>query len=151
MSNRPVARRTRERILVAVVAALVMAFTAQLRRSEKLPSPDPMLTFVAAPPPPAPVPIRLPARMPLPKRIVDVAPAYPAAARAAGVEGVVVLEVVIDAKGGVQTARVLRSIPLLDQAAVDAVHQWRFAPTVLEGQAVSIVMTVTVNFALQRR
>jgi protein TonB len=47
--------------------------------------------------------------------------------------------------------RVLRSIPLLDQAAVDAVRQWKYTPTFLNGVAVPIVMTVTINFTLQGR
>ena len=61
----------------------------------------------------------------------------------------VILETVIDANGGVESVRVLRSVSLLDQAAVDAVKQWRFTPAMLNGQAVPVVMTVTVNFTLQ--
>lgn len=61
----------------------------------------------------------------------------------------VILEAVIDIQGNVRSARVLRSIPLLDQAAVDAVKQWRFTPTLLEGVAVPVLMTVTVNFTMQ--
>ena len=62
----------------------------------------------------------------------------------------VILEAVIDARGNVTTVKVLRSIQLLDQAAVDAVRQWRFTPTLLNGEPVPIVMTVTVDFKLQR-
>ena len=62
--------------------------------------------------------------------------------------GFVILEALIDEQGQVRDARVLRSIPLLDQAAVDAVRQWRFTPTVLNGQVIPIVMSVTVNFRL---
>jgi protein TonB len=62
---------------------------------------------------------------------------------------VVILEAVIDAQGRVESVRVLRSIALLDQAAADAVRQWRFTPTLLNGEPVPIVMTVTVNFALR--
>jgi protein TonB len=58
---------------------------------------------------------------------------------------------VLDANGRVDSVRVLRSIPLLDQAAVDAVRQWRFTPALLNNEAVPVVMTVTVNFALQDR
>ena len=47
-----------------------------------------------------------------------------------------------------QNARVLRSIPLLDQAALDAVRQWEFAPTRLNGAAVPVIMTVTIQFSL---
>ena len=46
-------------------------------------------------------------------------------------------------------AKVLRSIPLLDTAALDAVRKWRFTPTLLNGKAVAVVMTVTVDFKLQ--
>jgi periplasmic protein TonB len=48
-----------------------------------------------------------------------------------------------------QNARVLRSIPLLDQAALDAVKQWEYTPTLLNGVPVPVIMTVTVNFTLQ--
>jgi protein TonB len=104
------------------------------------------------PPPPAPPqrPVPLHSGMQAPRKIADVAPIYPAMARAAHVEGVVILEAVIDATGTVTSVRVLRSIPLLDQAAIDAVRQWRFTPTLLSGTPVPIVMTVTVNFALTR-
>ena len=81
--------------------------------------------------------------------IVDVAPAYPAIARAAHVEGVIILEVVIAADGSVTDVRILRSIPLLDAAATEAVRQWRFSPTLLNGEPVPIVMTVTVAFRLR--
>jgi protein TonB len=64
------------------------------------------------------------------------------------VQGVVILEVIIGSDGKVQDARVLRSIPLLDQAAVDAVRQWEFTPTLLNGSPVPLVMTVTVQFTL---
>ena len=71
-------------------------------------------------------------------------------AQAVRKEGVVILEAVIDARGNVTTVKVLRSIQLLDQAAVDAVRQWRFTPTLLNGEPVPIVLTVTVDFRLQR-
>ena len=83
-----------------------------------------------------------------PKKIKHVAPAYPEVASAAKVQGVVILEVVVDHFGNVADAQVLRSIALLDQAALDAVMQWKFTPTLLNGHPVSVVMTVTVNFTL---
>jgi periplasmic protein TonB len=105
---------------------------------------------VALPPPPPPtVPARLHAGMKAPKKIVNVDPLYPAIAQSARVQGVVILEAVLDANGRVDSVHVLRSIPLLDQAAVDAVRQWRFTPALLNNEAVPVVMTVTVNFALQ--
>ncbi len=103
-----------------------------------------------APPPPTPAaPVRLRSGMQPPAKLLNVAPVYPNLARAAHVEGVVILEAVIDAHGRVDSVRVLRSIPTLDQAAVDAVRQWRFTPTLLNGEPVPIVMTVTVNFTLK--
>jgi protein TonB len=89
--------------------------------------------------------------MKAPHKIVDVAPVYPPVAQRARVEGVVILEAVIDAQGRVEAVRVLRSIALLDQAAVDAVKQWRFTPALLNAEPVPVVMTVTVNFMLQGR
>jgi protein TonB len=60
--------------------------------------------------------------------------------------GVVIAEVEIAADGSVANARVLRSIPLLDRAALDAIRQWRFEPTVVMGRAVPVILTVTVPF-----
>ena len=84
-----------------------------------------------------------------PTKIRDVRPAYPPIARAANVTGVVILEVRIGPDGHVEDAHVLRSIPLLDEAALDAVKQWEFTPTLMNGQAVPIIMIVTVNFTTQ--
>ena len=70
-------------------------------------------------------------------------------ARESRVEGIVILDVIIDEHGSVTSTRVLRSVALLDQAAIDAVRQWRFTPARLNGEAIPIVMTVTVSFRLQ--
>jgi protein TonB len=75
-------------------------------------------------------------------------PQYPPEARDAGIQGVVIAEVVIDPSGTVTDAKVLRSIPLLDQAALKAVRDWHYTPTVVNGQPVPVRMTVTVNFTL---
>jgi len=84
-----------------------------------------------------------------PVKIRDVRPAYPDDARAAGVTGVVILETRIGVDGSVEEAHVLKSIPLLDQAALDAVKQWKFVPTLMNGQPTPIIMTVTINFTLE--
>jgi len=106
--------------------------------------------IVAEGPPPAPPPQpSLPhvgGKIRSPQKIVDVAPIYPPIALASGIEGVVILETVIEADGSVRDVHVLRSIPLLDAAAVEAVRQWRFTPTLLNGEPVPVVMTVTVAF-----
>ena len=83
------------------------------------------------------------------RRPSDVKPIYPAIAQSARVQGVVIIEATIGPDGKVQDAKVLRSIPLLDQAALDAVRQWEFTPTLLNGVPVPVIMTVTVNFTLQ--
>lgn len=95
-----------------------------------------------------PAPLRVGGEIKEPKKIKDVAPEYPEIARAARIQGVVILEVLIGEDGAVQEARVLRPAPTLDQAALDAVLQWKYTPTLLNGQPVPIVMTVTVTFSL---
>ena len=64
------------------------------------------------------------------------------------VEGMVTIEATISTDGSVINTRVTRSQPLLDQAALDAVRQWKFTPTLLNGAPVEVIMTVTVNFML---
>lgn len=103
------------------------------------------------PPPPTPptAPIRLHSGIKAPTKVFHVSPVYPPIAQAAHIEGVVILDATISAEGAVTQVRVLRSSPLLDQAAVDAVRQWRFTPTLLNGAPVAVVMTVTVAFTLK--
>ena len=74
---------------------------------------------------------------------------FPEDALQARVQGVVILEIVVDAEGKVAGARILRSIPMLDQAALDGVKQWEYTPTLLNGVPQAVLMTVTVNFSLQ--
>jgi TonB family protein len=78
-------------------------------------------------------------------------PTYPPDATAAGVEGLVQAEIVVNEQGLVTDARVLNSNPLLDEAALKAVREWRYDPTLVNGKAVPVKMTVTVNFSLSRR
>ena len=93
--------------------------------------------------------VRVGGRIMEPKKLKDVAPVYPAIAQSAGVTGVVTIEATIGADGKVVDAVVVRSIPLLDRAALDAVRQWQYTPTLLNGVPVPVIMTVTVNFTLQ--
>ena len=81
-----------------------------------------------------------------PRKIKDVAPVYPRIAQTAGVTGTVTIEATIGTDGKVSDATVVQSIPLLDQAALDAVRQWEYLPTMLNGVPVPIVITVKVNF-----
>lgn len=104
------------------------------------------------PPPPVPVPqtpIRPGAEIRPPTKVRDVAPIYPPAAQAARIQGPVIIEATIGVDGRVQAAHVLRSRPLLDEAALTAVRQWTYTPTLLNGLPVPVVMTVTVMFTLE--
>jgi protein TonB len=105
---------------------------------------------VPAPPPPQPRLVRVGQGVREPKRIVNVQPDYPEFAKRAQVEGVVILEAVIDVTGNVDQVRVLRSVPLLNDAAIRAVKQWKYTPTELNGVPVPVLMTITVNFSLVR-
>jgi TonB family protein len=93
-------------------------------------------------------PIRAGNDVPAPRKIKDVKPIYPADAQLARTQGLVVLDATIEPDGKVSTARVVRSIPLLDAAAIAAVRQWEFAPTAINGRAVPVILTVAVNFTL---
>jgi TonB family protein len=75
-----------------------------------------------------------------------VPPVYPEAAKKAGIEGTVVLSVSLDEKGSVVRARVIKSIPELDQAALDAVRQWKYEPMRVDRTPRPIVFTVEVEF-----
>ena len=76
---------------------------------------------------------------------------YPPDALAAGLDGNVVAEITVNEAGVVTDARVLKSIPLLDEAALQAVKEWCYDPTIVDGKAVPIKMTVTVNFSTRQR
>ena len=120
--------------------------------------PGPLPEAPPPPPPPPPnqaaddaadPPLRVGGTIKAPIKVKNVNPVYPPDAQEAKVQGVVIIEARIERDGTVSRARVLRSIPILDDAAVDAVRQWEFTPTYLNGVAVPITMTVTVNFTLQ--
>jgi protein TonB len=91
-------------------------------------------------------PLRVGGHIKAPTKIKDVKPVYPAVAQAARVAGEVTVEATIGPDGKVVDAKVVRSVPLLDQAALDAVRQWEYTPTLLNGVPVPVVMTVKINF-----
>jgi TonB family protein len=106
----------------------------------------------APPPPPPPdaalAVVRVGGEIKEPKKLKDVRPVYPDIARQARVQGVVILECTISPQGKVEDVKVLRSIPLLDAAAIEAVKQWEYTPTLLNGVPVPVIMTTTVSFTL---
>ena len=142
----------RDALIAEAEALRARAMELNKRRSE---------SYAAASPPPPPSPsagtelvdgqqaVRVGGSIKPPAKLRDVRPVYPQEALDARVSGLVILEAVIDGSGFVRSAKVLRSIPLLDAAALDAVRQWQFTPTLLNGVPIPVVMTVTVNFTVQ--
>lgn len=102
----------------------------------------------ALPPPVPQEPVLVGGKIKVPQKVHDVAPIYPPIAQAARAQGVVIIQAVIGVDGRVQDAQILRSVPLLDEAALMAVRQWVYTPTMLNGIAVPVIMTVTVRFQL---
>jgi TonB family protein len=126
----------------------------QARSKDATPRPArPVATAPHSTPPtvenPAPVtPLRVGGEIREPRKTRNVNPVYPRDAVQARVQGVVILECTISPQGKVVSVKTLRSAPLLDAAAVEAVRQWEYTPTLLNGVPVPVVMTVTVNFKL---
>jgi protein TonB len=95
--------------------------------------------------------MQLTAEMTRPVLIHQVKPRYTEPARRAGVQGVVILEAIIDERGNVSNVRVLRGLPMgLDREAVEAVKQWKYRPALLNGRPVRVYFTLTVTFTIQR-
>jgi TonB family protein len=95
--------------------------------------------------------VRVGGAIPPPVKLRSVAPAYPADARAANIQGRAILEITLNEAGEVSGIVPLRSpSPSLERAAIDAVRQWRYRPTLMNGEPVGLVMTVTVDFSLDR-
>jgi protein TonB len=155
-------RQTREQLLqrYGANAQLVIAMGSQIAdleaQAERLKQSG-AVTAQAGPAAPARPPLVSPSGKPpirvggsiaVPQKAKDVRPVYPELAKSVRVQGVVILEAIIDEQGRVADARILRSIPLLDQAALDAVKQWEFTPTLLNGEPVPIIMTMTIQFSL---
>ena len=114
------------------------------------------IDMVLAPPPSKPVseppkPVRVGGAVRTPVQTHRVDPVYPPIAQTAGIQGIVIIEATIGADGRVMDARVLRPVhTLLDRAALDAVRQWQYTPSTLNGEPVPVIMTVTVHFTLRR-
>jgi TonB family protein len=128
-------------------AAAVRARFSQLALADGTASPPEKTIPVSGPSVPTiPNAVRAGGNIPLPVRTVYVEPVYPDTARLAGIGGMVILEALIGEDGKVMDARIMRSIPALDGAALAAVRQWAFAPTVVKGVPQKVVMSLTVSF-----
>ena len=107
----------------------------------------------AAPPPPPPpppaAPIRVGGQVQAAKMVRQVPPPYPPLARQARIQGTVRLEAIIDKDGNVKSLSVVSGHPLLVQAAIDSVSQWKYQPTLLNGTPVEVATTVDVNFVMR--
>ena len=88
--------------------------------------------------------------VPPPAKIVDVRPEYPPEAIKARITGAVIIQATIGLAGDVESAQVVKSIPMLDEAALAAVRRWKYAPTLIKGEPVAVEMTVTVTFSLSK-
>ena len=131
-----------------VVGGVTGGIVGGLVEAPPPPPPPPLL-----PPPPPPAregPVRISGEIRAPALLTRVNPDYPPLAVHAQVEGVVILEAVVDREGRVEDVQVIRSLPLLDKAAIDAVRQWRYAPLLLNGVPERFILTVTVQFKLNR-
>ncbi|HMD41783.1 MAG TPA: energy transducer TonB [Candidatus Acidoferrum sp.] len=95
-------------------------------------------------------PVRVGGRIREPKLVYRVDPTYPILARQTHMQGVVIIDAVVDEQGNVVEAKVRSGPPLLIQSAIDALRQWRYEPTYLNDQPVSVQLTVTVSFLLNQ-
>ena len=108
--------------------------------------------FRGPPPPPPPEPrepIRVSDGVQNSRLIHKINPVYPELAKRARVSGIVLLQVTVDERGLVAGIKLIRGHPLLNQSAIDAVRQWMYSPTLLSGEPVPVIATVTVNFVLR--
>ncbi|MCM2314777.1 MAG: energy transducer TonB [Thermoanaerobaculia bacterium] len=96
-------------------------------------------------------PLRICCNIKAPEVIERVEIVYPEKAKKVGIQGIVIVEAVIDRNGSVKSARVLKPLPMgLDEAAVAAIKQWKFKPATLDGKPVEVFWNITVNAKLAR-
>jgi TonB family protein len=122
------------------------------------PAAEPAIASAAPPPPPPPVvrakpqvkkPIRLTEDMPKPVQLVSDTPRYPPEAKAAGIEGVVIVKYIIAEDGSVRDAKVLKGPPELEAACLESVRKWRFQPIIVDGAPVAVVRIARFPFHIR--
>ena len=127
---------------VALVASMIVAGPAWA-----VPSPA-FAQDAAGGKPGDPPPVRVGGDIKPPVKVKDLKPVYPVLAKQTKVQGVVIIEATIGTDGKVQNTKVLRSVRLLDEAAVTAVKGQEYKPTIVNGKAVPVIMTVPINFVM---
>ena len=95
-----------------------------------------------------PAPVRVGGTVKPPVRLKTAPPVYPPIARQARTQGVVIVETTIGVDGKVKSTKVVKSIPQLDNAAMESVKKWEFQPTVIDGKPTPVIMVIPVNFKL---
>jgi protein TonB len=130
----------------------------QDEKMEEAPKEAPAIVSAAPPPPPPPVvrerptvkkPIRLTEDMPKPVQLVTKTPDYPSDAKAAGIEGVVIVRYVIGEDGSVRDVKALKGPPELQAACVEAVKTWRFQPIIVDGTPQAVVRMARFPFRIK--
>jgi TonB family protein len=111
---------------------------------------DAVIVRISAPGVTSPATIKVGGNVQAANVVTKVAPVYPAAAKAAGVQGAVTMNVIIGREGYIREIKLTSGDPALAQAAVDAVRQWTYKPTMLNGSPVEVETTVQVNFTLSQ-
>jgi periplasmic protein TonB len=99
-------------------------------------------------PPPPPKAVRIGGQIKQPKLLNQVRPIFPELAAQARLSAIVIMEALVDTQGRVKSVTVLRGAPLFDEAAQEAVKQWRYQPLLLNGVPTDFILTVTINFSL---
>ena len=120
-----------------IIGGIVGAIETEIPLPPALPAPSPL------------APIRIGGAIREPALVYRVNPVYPLAAVKAGLEGVVILEAIVDREGRVEDVKVLRSQGIFDRPAIDAVRQWRYSPVLLNGRPEKFILTVVVTFRLE--
>lgn len=117
----------------------------------EMPDTDVIFGIPDGPPPTEPTgPIRVGGDVKAPEKVTFPSPQYTEIARKARIQGVVIIEAIIDKAGNVTNVKILKGLPMgLDQSAADAVKKWKFKPATLNGKPVAVIYNLTVNFQLQ--
>jgi TonB family protein len=122
-----------------------------LEQELDLPDTDALFDIPEGPPPAEPTgPIQVGGDVKAPVKLAAPQPQYTEIARKARIQGIVIVQAIIDKQGNVTNVKILKSLPMgLAEAAADAIKKWKFKPATLNGKPVAVYYNLTVNFTLQ--